>query len=154
MTVNIKAILLLLALGFVSLVICGAIFLHRFNETMTDVYTAMGAGGLLARYVEETGSWPTGWDQLQEYEEARLGTSQDENFAVYRERIGVKWDVDLKAAATAASHTDPPYPLVWCYSGEPPGPTVNHDANLMIYQVLTSDRGLPATEQAEDTENP
>ncbi|MFK7790326.1 MAG: hypothetical protein AB8C95_12645 [Phycisphaeraceae bacterium] len=135
-----KKILILLSCAFaIGLVVVAIKFVVAFNaygEKMEEIYAAMNVGSLIVNHIDATGEWPSGWEDL--FETTPDDSSIDaETIAMFQERIGVQWnEVTLRAIYHADSIEADPFPLVWCYSGAPAGPTDDNDANAMIYRFV------------------
>jgi len=100
---------------------------------MTDSYAALQTGVCLGEYLaEHDGAWPSGWDGLGSERIRRL----QRDFPDVRERVRVRWDVDVGELASAHSIDQPPFPMVWLDSGGPTGPTAENDANRIILVTL------------------
>lgn len=120
-------------------------FIDEFGDTMDDVYSAMQVGYMIADYIEDTDEWPTGWEDLAAHHgEDPAG----EYFTHLKQRVGVDWSADLQALATASDHESAPFPVVWCHSGNPAGPTEDNEANYVIHTLLQSKESRP--DQATD----
>lgn len=134
------ALMVVLALvgGVVFLAIFVSIRVNQFKQSQADRYAAMQVGMTIIDHLDATGRWPTGWDDLKPHFDARTdGSPNDTYFAEIQHRVRVDWSVDpLTLLAGETWLENPAFPVVWCVSGEPAGPTEFHDANHMIHQYL------------------
>jgi len=121
------------------------------NDTLADVYGAMGVGYMIAEYIDEEDDWPGSWEELAAF---RGEDATDAYFLDLKTRIEVDWDADIEAMASAESCEDAPFPVVRCISGAPAGPTFDHDANYVIYLVLQERARTPKPEREPIEEVP
>ena len=128
--------------------------IHDLGESLSDMYAAMRVGYLITDHIESTGQWPTSWENLRPtYEQNSTSTTEEGRtyYAEIQQRVGVKWNATLEELATADSPSMQPFPVVWCFSGKPAGPTAGHEANAVIYRYLTDhntethDKHLPSS---------
>lgn len=113
----------------------------KYRVRMSDGYAAMRVGILITNHLNARGQWPHGWADLEkQYAKHMEAGWEDETLAELQNRVTVDWTVTLDTLAGAQSHVSPPFPVVRCVSGNPPGPSAEHDANHIIFKFLNGSR--------------